>query len=65
MLYFAAQLYLLCFIIMLKVKAIDDIMKHNCSCVKNNRQNVQEYKNRIIGQKMNNLSRPTVYSRTF
>ena len=36
---------------MSKVRIIGDMMKNNCCCVKNNRQDVQEYKNRIIGQK--------------
>ena len=45
------KIVLLCFIIMSKVRIIGDMMKHNCSYVKNNRQDVQEYKNRIIGQK--------------
>ena len=30
---------------------IGDMVKNNCYCEKNNRQNVHEYKNRIIGRK--------------
>ena len=41
------------------MRIVGDKVKNNCWCEKNNRQNVQEYKNRIIGQKKrNNLSRP-------
>ena len=33
------------------MRIIGNMVKNNCCCEKNNRQNVQEYKNRIIGQK--------------
>ena len=54
------NLVLLCFLIISKVRIIGVMVKNNCCCEKNNGQNVEEYKNRIIGQKKRkNLSRPS------
>ena len=50
--YSASNLSYCSFLIISKVRIIGNMVKNNCCCEKNNGQNVQEYKNRIIGQKI-------------